>query len=251
MNKSVKSLELDKILAAVAMCAGSEKGKQMILESEPTGDLSAVSALQSETTEAFYAMNSCNCYPSFEVDEITESLVRAKKMSVLTMGELLKVARLLRLTRNLKNSIAKLDPSRAPIVTKMANQLFLQNTLAEDIDRSIFSETEMNDCASEKLGAIRREIKRNGERLRAKLNSYVSTPEYQKALQDNVITMRGDRYVIPVKKEYKGAIHGLVHDRSASGATLYVEPMAIVEMNNELKMLLADEKAETASSGNI
>ena len=125
MNKSVKSLELDKILAAVAMCAGSEKGKQMILESEPTGDLSAVSALQSETTEAFYAMNSCNCYPSFEVDEITESLVRAKKMSVLTMGELLKVARLLRLTRNLKNSIAKLDPSRAPIVTKMANQLFL------------------------------------------------------------------------------------------------------------------------------
>ena len=244
MNKSVKSLELDKILAAVAMCAGSEKGKQMILESEPTGDISAVSALQSETTEAFYAMNSCNCYPSFEVDEITESLVRAKKMSVLTMGELLKVARLLRLTRNLKNSIAKLDPSRAPIVTKMANQLFLQNTLAEDIDRSIFSETEMNDCASEKLGAIRREIKRNGERLRAKLNSYVSTPEYQKALQDNVITMRGDRYVIPVKKEYKGAIHGLVHDRSASGATLYVEPMAIVEMNNELKMLLADEKAE-------
>ena len=244
MNKSVKSLELDKILAAVAMCAGSEKGKQMILESEPTGDLSAVSALQSETTEAFYAMNSCNCYPSFEVDEITESLVRAKKMSVLTMGELLKVARLLRLTRNLKNSIAKLDPSRAPILTKMANQLFLQNTLAEDIDRSIFSETEMNDCASEKLGAIRREIKRNGERLRAKLNSYVSTPEYQKALQDNVIIMRGDRYVIPVKKEYKGAIHGLVHDRSASGATLYVEPMAIVEMNNELKMLLADEKTE-------
>lgn len=244
MNKCVKSLELDKILAAVAMCAGSEKGKQTILATEPSGDFSAVSALQSETTEAYYAMNSCNCYPSFEVDEITESLIRAKKMSVLTMGELLKIARLLRLTRNLKNSIAKLDPERAPIVTKMANQLFLQNTLAEEIDRSIFSETEMNDCASEKLGAIRREIKRNGERLRAKLNSYISTPEYQKALQDNVVTIRGDRYVIPVKKEYKGAIHGLVHDRSASGATLYVEPMAIVEMNNELKMLLADEKAE-------
>ena len=244
MNKSVRSLELDKILAAVAMCAGSEKGKQTILASEPTGDLSAVTALQNETAEAFYAMNSCNCYPSFEVDEITESLVRAKKMSILTMGELLKIARLLRLTRNLKNSISKLDPDRAPVVTKMANQLFLQNTLAEDIDRSIFSETEMNDCASERLGAIRREIKRNGERLRAKLNSYISTPEYQKALQDNVVTMRGDRYVIPVKKEFKGAIHGLVHDRSASGSTLYVEPMAIVEMNNELKMLLADEKAE-------
>ena len=134
--------------------------------------------------------------------------------------------------------------SRLPRGTKMANQLFMQNTLAEEIDRSIFSETEMNDCASERLGAIRREIKRNGERLRAKLNSYISTPEYQKALQDNVVTIRGDRYVIPVKKEFKGAIHGLVHDRSATGATLYVEPMAIVEMNNELKMLLADEKAE-------
>ena len=244
MNKSVKSLELDKILAAVAMCAGSEKGKAAILASEPSGDLFAVKALQNETAEAIYAMNGCNCFPSFEVDEITESLIRAKKLSVLTMGELLKIARLLRLTRNLKNSIAKLDPTRAPVLTKMANQLFLQNTLAEEIDRSIFSETEMNDCASDRLGAIRREIKRNGERLRAKLNSYISTPEYQKALQDNVVTMRGDRYVIPVKKEFKGAIHGLVHDRSASGATLYVEPMAIVEMNNELKMLLADEKAE-------
>ena len=82
MNKCVKSLELDKILAAVAMCAGSEKGKQTILATEPSGDFSAVSALQSETTEAYYAMNSCNCYPSFEVDEITESLIRAKKMSV-------------------------------------------------------------------------------------------------------------------------------------------------------------------------
>lgn len=244
MNKCVKTLDLDKILAAVAQCAGSEKGKQSILALEPSGDLTIVKALLSETSEAYYAMNSCNCYPSFDVDELSEALMRAKKLSVLTMGELLKIARLLRLTKGLKNSIAKLDPSRAPIITRMANGLFLQNALAEDIDRSIFSETEMNDCASERLGAIRREIKRNGERLRAKLNSYISTPDYQKALQDNVVTMRGDRYVIPVKKEFKGAIHGLVHDRSASGATLYVEPMAIVEMNNELKMLLADEKAE-------
>ena len=244
MNKCVKTLDLDKILSAVAQCAGSEKGKQTILALEPSDDLTMVKALQSETSEAYYAMNSCNCYPAFDVDELSEALMRAKKLSVLTMGELLKIARLLRLTKSLKNSIAKLDPARAPIITRMANGLFLQNALAEDIDRSIFSETEMNDCASERLGAIRREIKRNGERLRAKLNSYISTPDYQKALQDNVVTMRGDRYVIPVKKEFKGAIHGLVHDRSASGATLYVEPMAIVEMNNELKMLLADEKAE-------
>lgn len=244
MSKSVKALELDKILSAVALCAGSEKGKERILSAEPIGNLSLVAALQKETAEAYYAMASCNCYPSFEVDEITECIMRAKKLSMLTMGELLKVARLLRLTKNLKNSIAKLDEAKAPVLTKMANQLFLQNTLAEEIDRSIFSETEMNDCASDRLGAIRREIKRNGERLRAKLNSYLSTPEYQKALQDNVVTIRGDRYVIPVKKEFKGAISGLVHDRSASGATLYVEPMAIVEMNNELKMLLADEKAE-------
>ena len=244
MNKSVKSLELDKILAAVAMCAGSEKGKQLILEAEASGDLLTVRALQAETEEAYDAMNHCNCYPSFEVDEITECVMRAKKMSMLTMGELLKIARLLRLTKNLKNSIAKLEPSRFPILTSASNRLYLQNNLAEEIDRSIFSETEMNDCASDRLGAIRREIKRNGERLRAKLNSYISMPEYRNALQDNVVTMRGDRYVIPVKREFKGAISGLVHDRSASGATLYVEPMAIVEMNNELKMLLADEKAE-------
>ena len=244
MSNNVRSLELDKILSAVALCAGSEKGKQSVLSTQPSADLLTVTQLQKETEEAYYAMNRCNCYPSFEVDDITECIMRAKKMSMLTMGELLKIARLLRLTRNLKNSIGKLDGNIAPILTKMSNQLFLQNTLAEEIDRSIFSETEMNDCASERLGAIRREIKRNGERLRAKLNSYISVPEYQKALQDSVVTMRGDRYVIPVKREFKGVIAGLVHDRSASGQTLYVEPMAIVEMNNELKMLLADEKTE-------
>ncbi len=244
MEKSIKSLELDKILAQVAACAGSEKGKAEILSSFPSSEISAVQALQNETAEAYYAMNSCNCFPSFEVDDVTDCIVRAKKLSMLTMGELLKISRLLRFAKNVRASILKLDPKKAPVITSAANKIFLQNHLSEDIDRSIFSETEMNDCASDKLASIRREIKRNGERLRAKLNSYVSTPDYQKAIQDNVVTMRGDRYVIPVKREFKGQIPGLVHDRSASGATLYVEPMAIVEMNNELKMLLADEKNE-------
>ncbi|MBO4472747.1 MAG: hypothetical protein J5765_02945, partial [Clostridia bacterium] len=149
MSNSVKSLELDKILSAVALCAGSEKGKERILGTVPSGDLLTVRSLQNETEEAYYAMNSCNCYPSFEVDEITECVMRAKKLSMLTMGELLKIARLLRLTKNLKNSIAKLDPERAPILTAFANRLYLQNSLAEEIDRSIFSETEMNDCASD------------------------------------------------------------------------------------------------------
>ena len=244
MYKSVKSLELDKILANVSMYAGSEKGKERLACALPSVDYDEILSLQAETTEAFYAMNTCNCYPSFEVDEVTECVARAKKLSMLTMGELLKIARLLRFARNIRSSIQKLDEKRAPIITSAANRIFLQNHLAEEIERSIFSETEMNDCASERLAAIRREIKRNGERLRSKLNSYISTPEYQKALQDNVVTIRGDRYVIPVKREFKGAISGLVHDRSASGATLYIEPMAIVEMNNELKMLLADEKNE-------
>ena len=87
--RSVKALELDKILASVALCAGSEKGKEMILAAEPSGDFLTVKNLQNETAEAYYAMNSCNCYPSFEVDEITECVIRAKKLSMLTMGELL------------------------------------------------------------------------------------------------------------------------------------------------------------------
>ena len=228
----------------VSSFAGSERGKSLIVNAAPSSDINTIKALQAETSEAFYAMNMCNCYPPFEVDEVTECIGRARKLSMLTMGELLKLARLLRLSKNVKASIGKLDVKRAPIISGMADRIFLQNHLAEEIDRSIFSETEMNDCASEKLAAIRREIRRNGERLRAKLNSYVSTPEYQKALQDNVVTIRGDRYVIPVKREFKGVINGLVHDRSASGSTLYIEPMAIVEMNNELKMLLSDEKNE-------
>ena len=244
MYKSIHSLELDKILSSVAGYAGSEKGKSLVVNTVPSTDFDTIKNLQAETREAYYAMNHCNCYPPFEVEDVTECIARAKKMSMLTMGELLKVARLLRFAKNIKNSINKLDPKQTPIITGAGNRLFLQNHLAEEIDRSIFSETEMNDCASERLAAIRREIRRNGERLRAKLNSYISTPEYQKALQDNVVTIRGDRYVIPVKREFKGAINGLVHDRSASGSTLYIEPMAIVEMNNELKLLLSDEKNE-------
>lgn len=242
-EKTLKSLEFDKILAEVSHFASSEKGKRDILCMPVFTDYSAVRNVQKETCEAYYAMNN-NVYPQFDVDDITDAIVRAQKMSMLTMGELLKIARLLRISKNVRQSISKLDKSNAFNISTAASKIFIQNQLMEDIDRSIFSETEMNDCASSRLASIRSAIKKNAERLRIRLNSYISTPDYQKALQDNVITMRGDRYVIPIKQEFKGAIPGLVHDRSASGATVYVEPMPIVELNNELKILLADEKSE-------
>ena len=116
--------------------------------------------------------------------------------------------------------------------------------LEDDIDKSILSETEISDTASSQLHLIRQKIRKMGENIKAKLNNYITSPSYTKFLQDCIVTIREDRYVIPIKAEYKGSIPGLVHDQSASGATLYIEPFVIVEMNNDLKQLFLEEKTE-------
>lgn len=106
----------------------------------------------------------------------------------------------------------------------------------------------MSDDASPALRQIRIKIRRTNENVKLKLQSYVTQGKYQKYLQDNIVTMRGDRYVIPVKSEFKGAMQGLVHDQSASGQTLFIEPLAVVELNNELKTLLIEEQQEIEKS---
>ncbi len=243
-NRALHSLEFDKILAEIAGFASTEKAKADIMATCPSDDYDECVRLQQETSEAYYAMNKHNIYPSFDSDDVADCLMRAKKLSMLTMAELLKIAKTLRVGRVLRAAITHVSSEKMAIISCMAGGISTQNRLEDDIYRSIISDSEMSDSASSKLAQIRSGIIKANERLRSKLNSYISTPQYQKVLQDNIVTKRGDRYVIPVKSEFRSSISGLVHDQSSSGATVYIEPIIIVEMNNELKTLMADEKNE-------
>lgn len=154
----------------------------------------------------------------------------------------MKVGRSLRVSRRLKYTIDKVKD--CPLLADMAMGLFENETLEKKIFDAFLSETEVADNASNELRAIRIRIRKLNDNVRSKLQLFITSPKYSKYLQDNIITVRGDRYVIPVKSDCKGTIPGLVHDQSASGSTLFVEPMQIVELNNELKVELVNEQLE-------
>ncbi|MEG2159284.1 MAG: endonuclease MutS2, partial [Clostridia bacterium] len=152
--------------------------------------------------------------------------------------------RILRISRQLQKSFTDFNQGDISILLSYYNTLYTDKTIEDDIDFSIVSETEMNDKASDKLYAIRQKIRKTNSDIKIKLTSYTKSGEMSKYMQESIVTIREGRYVIPVKQEYKGYIQGLVHDQSATGATLFIEPLAIVNLNNELKELEISEKDE-------
>ena len=176
------------------------------------------------------------------MDDIEETVVKSEKGAVLSIPEILRVGRALRVARRLVKAVTPV--LGVPGLKAMLGTLFSDDKLEKDIFDSFISDTEVADNATPELRAIRLRIRKLGDGVKTKLQLFVTSPTYHKYLQDSIVTVRGDRYVIPVKSEFKGAISGLVHDQSASGATLYIEPMQIVELNNELKTEKLNEQAE-------
>lgn len=240
--KSLKTLEYDKILDMLATYAQSQGGKDKARNLTPFEDYEEVLHALAETEEADRTMFDFSVNPSFSVDDIDEVLARASKGAVLSIADILKVGRTLRVSRRLKKSIYTVNG--VPILTSMVQGLYDDIELENRIYDSFISETEVSDNASADLRSIRIRIRKLNDNVKTKLQSYITSSTYQKYLQDNIITLRGDRYVIPLKSECKGTIQGLIHDQSASGSTLYVEPMAIVELNNDLRTAKAEELAE-------
>lgn len=195
-----------------------------------------------ETSEADRVLFEYSISPNFAVDDLSEILIKAQKGSVLSIPEIMKVGRSLRCAKRLRKSISEVKD--CPILLDMASRLFENEPLEEKIFASFLSETEVCDNATNDLRQIRIRIRKLNDNVRTKLQLFITSPQYSKYLQDSIITMRGDRYVIPVKSDCKGTIPGLVHDQSASGSTLFVEPMQIVELNNELKVELVNEQME-------
>lgn len=241
-HKSLTTLEYPKILDRLATFAQSQGGKKKASELVPYEKIADALHALNETAEADRVLFEYSLSPSFAVDDIGDILVKAKKGATLAIPDIMKVGRSLRVSRRLKYTIDKVKD--CPLLADMAMGLFENETLEKKIFDAFLSETEVADNASNELRAIRIRIRKLNDNVRSKLQLFITSPQYSKYLQDNIITVRGDRYVIPVKSDCKGTIPGLVHDQSASGSTLFVEPMQIVELNNELKVELVNEQLE-------
>lgn len=241
-QKSLTTLEYPKILDRLATFAQSQGGKKKASELVPYEKISDALHALNETAEADRVLFEYSLSPSFAVDDIGDILVKAKNGATLAIPDIMKVGRSLRVSRRLKYTIDKVKD--CPLLADMAMGLFENETLEKKILDAFLSETEVADNASNELRAIRIRIRKLNDNVRSKLQLFITSPKYSKYLQDNIITVRGDRYVIPVKSDCKGTIPGLVHDQSASGSTLFVEPMQIVELNNELKVELVNEQLE-------
>lgn len=243
MTKSARRLELDKILAAASAYAVLEEGRAAVLAAEPAREIGEAKRLLELTDEATLLLFELGAGNIEAFPPLGDAPERAQKGSALSCAELLSCAKLLRSARVLYSSVTSLGGERTPRFGELVRNLIFDEGLERDIGKKILSDTEISDHASEKLFHIRREIRGLGERIRARLAAYL-TGEEKKYLQEAIVTVRGDRYVIPVKTEYKRSIRGFVHDRSATGATVFIEPEEVLEMNNELIGLTLDEKEE-------
>ena len=240
--KTLSTLEYDKIIAMLVECASTEGAKARALSLSPTDDFDTVIDRQ-DKTEAAKSLINAKGFPAFYAPErVTSSAERAYKGAILSPTELLEISSLLRSARRCLDYINTDKPFDTKI-DAIFQRLLPNRALEEKISRSILSEDMIADEASAELADIRRKIKATNNKIKDTLQSYVGGARL-KYLQENLVTMRNGRYVVPVKAEYRNEISGLVHDTSSSGATLFVEPMAVVDANNELKSLAAAEEHE-------
>mgnify|MGYP001073283569 CR=1 FL=1 len=242
-DKSLKRLELDKVLASCAEYACLDGTKAALRAFMPSCDLTEVRELLSRTAECDKLLYRYGLGKIEYFSDVSDLLKRAAKKSTLSCAELLAVNCLLRSARIAYTSISSVEDEEIVKIKSDAARLYFDKNLEDDITSAILSDDEISDYASDALYSIRSRIRNLNERIRAKLSEYVSGKDAQ-YLQDGIVTMRGDRYVIPVKAEHKSRVKGLVHDRSQSGATFFIEPEYVLELNNELVALQIDEREE-------
>ena len=242
-EKSLNILELPIVLDMLAAEAVTEGGKEACLKLRPSADRLEVKNRLSETSAAKNMMVVRGSPSLSGIKDIRPSLSRADLGGSLNTIELLSIARVLQCARLVKGYTSD-DKLGKSCIDHLFAALHANRFLEEKITGSIVGEDEISDSASSELANIRRKIRAASARVRDCLQKIISSPSYAKVLQEPIITMRSDRFVVPVKAECKGAVPGLVHDISASGATLFIEPMAAVKANNELRELTAKEKTE-------
>ncbi len=242
-EKAFLSLEFDKIKQMLLDCTAVEGSRELLATLSPSVSIERIRYMQKQTSEA-KTMTAAKGAPSFGgVKNIRRSIERCEKGAALNMAELLQIAAVLQSTRSVSEYFSSYKGAEEFCLADIASKLSPNKFLEDKITVSIASEDMMADAASAELANIRRKIRSASGRIRETLQKYVSGGG-SKYLQENIVTTRNGRFVLPVKSEYRSEIKGLVHDTSATGATLFIEPMGVVEANNEIRMLEAKEAAE-------
>ncbi len=238
-----KTVELDKVLDMLAQKTSCAESREQARELQPIGSLQEVRALLDETNDAYVLTAKFGAPSFYGLNNVVNMVRRAEAGSVLTLGELLKVLSVLKALRSISKWRSRSE-GMSTCLDRYFHRLNPNLYIEKRIEGVVASEEEVADTASEELLSIRKRIRRAEEKIREHLEVLIHSASKQKYLQDAIITMRSGRFVVPVKSECRDEIPGLIHDTSSSGATVFIEPMSVVQANNEIKMLLGLEKEE-------
>ena len=242
-DRTFRVLEFKKVKENLKKYSKTQMGRKIIDELVPYETKYEMEMALKETKEALDMLVSKGAPPFEGLYDVREAIERAGKGGVLSAGQILRVGNMLKCSRRFKEYVKREEEELAfERIEDLAYILEPLKDLEDYIERAIVSEDEISDRASATLRSLRRNLKEKNSSVREKINSIVRS--YSKYLQETLYTMRGERYVLPVKVEYKGQVPGIVHDQSSTGATLFIEPMSLVNLNNEIKELMLKEKAE-------
>lgn len=245
-EKSKSVLEFDKIIERLSDFAETSNGKKEVARLQMSYDTGGVEFKQKQTAEALSIIIEKGTPPLGGVADIKEYVKRGSVGGIISLKGLLSCADTLRAARLIKNYVLLNNKQERSfeILEKLCSSIYSNKETEDRIFAVIISEEEIADDASPELKRIRREIQIKQNSIKNKINQIVGSSAMQKYLQENIVTMRNDRYVIPVRKEYRSMVKGIIHDQSSTGSTLFIEPMAIVEMTNEISDLKSEEKKE-------
>lgn len=244
-EKILRTMEFRKVLYKLENHASTSLGKQLATDLEPTSDFEEVKHRLKATDEAVLVERLKGHIPFGGITDVRPALHRARIGGMLNPLELLNVASMASGSHRLKRFLLNVhEDNRIETLHELCTQIEEYKELESEITACIDDQAEVMDSASPELNRVRKELRNGESRVREKLESMVRTPSIQKMLQDSIVTLRGDRYVIPVKQEYRSSLGGIVHDQSASGATLFIEPESVVLMNNRLRELKLQEERE-------
>ncbi|MDD6059391.1 MAG: endonuclease MutS2 [Ruminococcus sp.] len=243
MNKYLRTLELDKILAMLAEHTSNEETRRMALAVRPYDDLQTIRNECRKVSQALSLSVQFGTPPFSSFKDVSTSAARAKSGAVISLRDFMDIAAMLRQIKGLADWYSHCENVETDL-DYLFSRLSPNDWLLEKLERSIISDTEISDAASPELAAIRRKINRAEIQLRETLDKMIKNKTTQQYLQESSVTIRDGRFVLPVKSEYRGQVSGLIHDTSATGQTIFIEPMAIVEANNDIRLLEGKEQEE-------
>ena len=245
-NYNLEKLEFYKILENLSNFCSTIYGKELVSNLLPSKNKSKVSLLLQETLEAMN-LSTRNSFPSFyNIEDISLSIKQIESGETLSTKALLNLATVLKCSGELKEYFNKdfIEKADFPILSSLFNELYSNNSISSKIFSCILEENVIDDKASKELYSIRKKKRNLEQDIRNKLNNMIHSSRYSKYIQENIITIRNDRFVIPVKEEYRSSIKGLIHDISNGGSTVFIEPLVVFEMNNEIHELVISENLE-------